>query len=56
MNQSEKEELLKQAEQVFFDAMLDGYAGERKHSTKVVSHDGNKKTMRFTKGDFTGIY
>lgn len=54
MEKTEKETILKQAEEVFFLAMLDGYAGEQKNSTKTVSPDG-RKTITFISGQFKVI-
>ncbi len=54
MQKSEREEILKQAEEVFFLAMLDGYAGDRKSSTKTVNPDG-RKTITFVHRRFKVI-
>ncbi|MEK7200530.1 MAG: hypothetical protein AAB672_00135 [Patescibacteria group bacterium] len=54
MKEAQKAQILKEAQEVFFEAMLDGYCGERKHSTKTSTPDG-RKVITFVKGDFTVI-
>lgn len=43
--------ILDQAQEVFFEAMMDGYAGNLENSTKTVDSEGYK-TITFVHGDF----
>jgi hypothetical protein len=47
----QREEVLNVAQEAFFAAMLDGYCGERKFSTKVVDDDGTV-TITFVSGNY----
>lgn len=52
MTNEEKTVILEGAQKVFFEAMLDGYAGgENPKSTKTIWHDGYT-TITFINGDF----
>jgi hypothetical protein len=50
----DKKEILQKAMEVFFRALLAGYAGENKENVKV-SVFGFKKTVIYTEGEFTVI-
>ena len=54
MKKKLKKHKFKEAQEYFSRAMLDGYCGERKHSTKTSTPDG-RKVITFVKGDFTVI-
>lgn len=54
MEEFKRKQVLKQAKDVFFEAMLDGYTGEQKNSIKIVSPDG-RKTITFINGKFKVI-
>jgi hypothetical protein len=45
-------QILKEAQIVFFEALLEGYAGKTKSIKKITSPNGYK-TLTFSKGDFT---
>lgn len=51
MTNIEKSQILERAKEVFFKAMLDGYAGDKKMSTNTISPDGYK-TIEFIDGEF----
>lgn len=53
MPTTNREEILKGAEEAFFLALLDGYAGgENRKSTKVKTNNGHTTTVTFVHGDF----
>lgn len=53
MTSSERGKIIKGAKEVFFKALLDGYAGGvRRNSFKVENHGGHTITVTFVDGDY----
>ncbi|MBN2093857.1 MAG: hypothetical protein JW740_00565 [Candidatus Zambryskibacteria bacterium] len=51
LESKQRKKIIQKAEKVFFDAMLDGYAGNKKNSVKVIESSGYKR-ITFVSGNY----